>query len=188
MTAGCACKEVSLQLSYGHCVHLILHVEGDWECDRETMVEEMERRLASVEEYSQSAAFRKHFGQRVPVLRVQTAGIAPSVVEYLLAERGIEIENLRQELNPDGPNCVDCGRQHLSEAQAAMSARGWVCPSCHRARRLWLQPQQTRSPRLLQVPARVLWPLLAVLSTLFFVGVGYELSYLGRINQALLTR
>ncbi len=185
MTAGCACKEVSQQLSYGHCVHLILQIGGEWEHDREAMVEELERRREAAEQYAQSALFRKQFGRRVAVLRVQAAGVAPSIVEYLLAERGIEIENLQEEPHPDGPSCVDCGRQHLSDVQAVMSARGWVCPSCHRARRLWLLPRLTVDPGLFQVPARVLWPLLALISTLFFVGVGYELSNLGQINHAL---
>jgi hypothetical protein len=185
MTAGCACKEVSQQLVYAHCVHLVLHIRGDWERDREAMVEELEQRREAAEQYAQSGAFRKQFGRRVAVLRVQAEGVAPSIVEYLLAEQGIEIENLQEELHPDGPSCVDCGRQHLSEVQVVMSARGWVCPSCYRARRLWLQPRQTVDLSLFQVPALVLWPLLAILSTLFFVGVGFELSNLGQINQAL---
>ena len=185
MTAGCACKEVSQQLVYAHCVHLVLHIRGDWERAREAMVEELEQRREAAEQYAQSGAFRKQFGRRVAVLRVQAEGVAPSIVEYLLAEQGIEIENLQEELHPDGPSCVDCGRQHLSEVQVVMNARGWVCPSCYRARRLWLQPRQTVDLSLFQAPALVLRPLLAILSTLFFVGVGFELSNLGQINQAL---
>lgn len=188
MSARTACSEVTEHIALGHCVHLVIRLTGSWEQDRDKMVSELERRTESVEKYAQSAAFRKQFGNRVPVLRVQAEGPAPSIVEFLLAEQGIEVEDTTC-VTQDGPTCVDCQRDKLPEKKAAMSARGWVCPSCDRARRQRFSRRNARvSSSILAIPAPLLWPVLAMLTIGFFVGVGIELTNLGQISQSLRTR
>jgi hypothetical protein len=39
----------------------------------------------------------------------------------------------------------------------------------------------------LSIPAPLVWPVLAVITLGFFVGVGYELRNLGTINQSIKT-
>jgi ABC-type anion transport system duplicated permease subunit len=188
MTTMGSCQEISELRVLPFCVHLIVRIDGDWGQDRDRMVTELERRIHAVEKYAHSSAFRRQFGARVPVLRVQSAGAAPSIVDYLMSEQGIEVEDTT-ESDSHGPSCVDCDRINLPANKAVMSARGWVCPCCDRARRRRLSGTARQLPSgLLSIPAPLLWPLLVVITVGFFVGVGVELSNLGQINQSVRAR
>ena len=81
-------------LCHPQSVHLLIHLRGDWHSDRESLVAELLRRTESAQAYARSAAFLKAYPQRVGVVRVQTEGTAPSVIDSVLGERGIELENL----------------------------------------------------------------------------------------------
>ncbi|HMY57606.1 MAG TPA: hypothetical protein PK472_05100 [Pseudomonadota bacterium] len=188
MTRVGICEEVSELRLLPFCVHLIVRIEGRWDSDRDQMVAELERRVAGVEKYAHSASFRRQFGARVPVLRVQTAGAAPSVVEYLMREDGIELEDTTEQ-DSQGPSCVDCDRSNLPPKKALMSARGVVCPCCDRARRVRLSGPLRQLPSgALSIPAPLFWPLLVFVTVGFFVGVGVELRNLGQINQSVRMR
>jgi len=181
------CSEAKEQIVVSHCVHMVIELTGHWESDREQMVMELERKVAAVETYVASASFRKEFGARCPVLRVQAEGPAPSIVEHLLAEEGIEIEDTTA-TRSEGLCCVDCGRDKLPETAIAMSAHGWVCRSCDRARRRgFVRARNHTQLGFLSIPAPLVWPVLAVITLGFFVGVGYELRNLGTINQSIKT-
>lgn len=172
-------------LCHPQSVHLLIHLRGDWHSDRESLVAELLRRTESAQAYARSAAFLKAYPQRVGVVRVQTEGTAPSVIDSVLGERGIELENLAEPGPSDGPSCVQCGREHLSPSQAAMGEEGWTCPSCLRAWRLRSQPQRYAAPFSLTVPSKVVFSVLALLVGLFVVGIGYELGHLHRMNQVI---
>ena len=188
MTPIRLCPDVTDQRVLPLCVHLVLRIDGSWDTDRDHMVEELERRIASVDKYTDSAAFRNAFGARIPVVRVQTVGAAPSIVEYLMAEQGIEVEDLDRTESP-GHCCVDCDRSNLPQDKVVMSARGWVCPCCDRARRRRVRaPDRQQGSDVLSIPAPLLWPLLVVITVGFFMGVGVELGNLGQINQSLRIR
>lgn len=167
------------------CVHLIVHVRGDWEQGRSQRVEEAERRTQQAQTYARSPAFRQRFESRIGVVRMQTDGPVPSIVASVLAERGIEIEDLSVPPRADGPTCSFCGRSQLTEEQAAMTDSGWGCPSCFRAWSVKNQPQLDKPPRRIHIPARVLWPLLVILGLLFLYAVGNELRYLTHMNRII---
>jgi hypothetical protein len=167
------------------CVHLILHVRGDWEAGRGERVAEAERRTAAATRWAQSASFRSHFERRIGVLRMQTDGPVPSIVASVFAESGIEVEDLSLAPASDGPTCVSCGRSQLREEQAAMSDDGWNCPACLRAWNVRAQPSLGKPARRFFIPARVLYPLLLILGLLFIYAVGNELRYLSNMNRII---
>jgi hypothetical protein len=172
-------------LCHEHSVHIVIPIHGDWNQRREQMVFELEQRTQQALCYAESPQFRKRYQDRVGVVRVQTESEAPTVVEGVLAERGIELENVKQQRPLDGPSCALCPRQRLHPKQAAMSECGWVCPSCLRALSLRHQPQQRRTPIELRIPTRLVLPLVAVMASLFVIGVGYELRHLSQMNQVI---
>ncbi len=179
------CPELDeLRVAAG-CVHLILHVRGDWEAGRSERVAEAERRTQAAQTWARSASYRARYGRRIAVLRMQTDGAVPSIVASVFAESGIEIEDLSLPPAPDGPSCVSCGRTQLREDQAAMSDDGWCCPACLRAWNVRAQPSLAKPPRRLHIPARVLWPLLLLLGVVFVYLVGNELRYLSHMNRII---
>lgn len=179
------CPELDeLRVSSG-CVHLILHVRGDWDSGRSERVAEAERRTGAAARWAQSASFRRHYDRRIGVVRMQTDGPVPSIVASVFAENGIEIEDLSLPPASDGPTCAACGRVQLREEQAAMTDDGWNCPSCFRAWNVRAQPSLGKPARRFFIPPRVLWPMLLLLGVLFIYFVGSELRYLSHMNHII---
>lgn len=167
------------------CVHLILHVRGDWESGRSERVAEAERRTAAAARWAGSASFRSHYPGRLGVVRMQTDGPVPSIVASVFSESGIEVEDLSLPAADDGPTCVSCGRNRLREEQAAMTDDGWCCPACLRAWNVRAQPSLGKPARRLYIPPRVLWPFLIILGLGFLYAVGNELRYLSHMNRII---
>lgn len=124
------CPDIAALITTEHAVHLIVGIDGNWETEREALSAEVLRKTQAATAYAASAAFRKRFFPRIGVVRVKTSTEAPSIVAHLLAEQGIELENLGAARPQDGPSCIFCGREQLSSEQATMTDRGTACPSC----------------------------------------------------------
>lgn len=170
---------------YQHSVHLLIPLHGDWAQEHERMVAELQRRAAAATEYARTALFRRQYDGRVGVVRVQTTTPAPTIVESLLTEQGIELENVTEPSAADGPSCVFCTRQHLTPKQASMTDSGWACPACLVAWTRRQQPLERWTLRGLRLPMPIIFVALAAGALLFVMGVGYELQNLSHINQAV---
>src|SRR5262245_39287445 len=108
------CPDVDELVTTDSAVHLIVRVRGEWEVAREDTVAEVERRTLATTAFAQSAAFRARFGERIGVVRVQSATAAPSIVVHLLAEKGFELEDLSAARPADGQTCAFCKRERLT--------------------------------------------------------------------------
>jgi hypothetical protein len=125
-------------------VHLVFRVALDWETEREQAVAQMERKVAALQEYAASPAYRERFGQRPAVLRMRTPRPPPSVVEVVMTEAGVEVEVMVRPLPEKEVRCAICGRQGLEEQKVLMTSHGWACPSCFRAWQLFGERQAPR--------------------------------------------
>lgn len=187
MTAAAVpeCPEIQELVLTEHAVHLIVRVGGDWEAEREATSAELERLTGAATAFANSPAFRARYGSRIGVVRVQSQKAAPSVVSHLMAEQGIELEELTAEKPEAGERCHFCGREPLSVEQASLTDQGTACPSCFRAWTLQNQPQLMKKPRRFRIPPRLVLPLIAVLSLLFFAGLFYEFRRLNNMNSII---
>lgn len=179
------CQDIDALVSTEHAVHLIVKVSGDWDTGRDTVVADLERRTQAATAYAASLAFKTKFGPRIGVVRVQSPTPAPSIVEHLLNEQGIELEDLSAKAPDDGPTCGFCGREKLSSEQASMTDSGWACPSCLRAWNVKAQPELAKKPRQLRIPPRLIWPLVIFVMVVFAAGLYYELGRLNRMNRVI---
>jgi hypothetical protein len=179
------CPAVDALLENPRCVHLLVHIRGDWDRGREARVREAEERTSLAQSYAQSAPFRARYPGRIGVVRMQTDEAVPSVVASVLTERGIEVEDLSAPRDEGGPACATCGRDRLTPEQAAMTDEGWSCPSCFRAWTVRTQPQLAKPTRRIVIPPWLLWSALIVLGLLFLYAVGNELRYLTHMNRII---
>jgi len=125
-------------------VHLVFRVALDWETEREQAVAEMERKVAALQDYGASPAYRERYGQRPAVLRMRTPRPPPSVVEVVMNEAGVEVEVMVRPVPEKEVSCAICGRQGLEEENVLMTSQGWACPSCFRA---WRISGEKQAPR-----------------------------------------
>jgi hypothetical protein len=165
-------------------VHLILHIDHDWEKEREAAVAEVEHKTQAATAFAASPAFKARYGDRIGVLRVQSPTVAPSIVAHLLTEQGIELEHLGAPWpeNTESPRCSFCARDHLSVEQSAMTDSGWACPACFRAWTIKNQPQLLHKERRLRIPPRLVLPLILLVAVLFAIWAAYELRRLSAMN------
>lgn len=179
------CPEIHAVVPTEHAVHLLVQVGGDWEAEREQTSAELERLTSAAAAFASSPAFRERFGSRIGVVRVQSKSAAPSVVSHLMAEQGIELEDFSAERPEGGERCHFCGREHLTVEEASLTDQGTACPSCFRAWTLQNQPQLLKKPRRFRIPPRLVLPLIALLSLLFFAGLFYEFRRLNNMNSII---
>jgi hypothetical protein len=179
------CQDIDAVVTTEHAVHLIVKVDGDWEAARDALSAEVERRTRAATTYARGPEFAARYGKRIGVVRVQSPTAVPSIVAHLLAEQGIEVENLSITGPEDGPTCGACGRQRLTPEQAAVTDSGWACPSCLRAWNVKVQPDLLKKPRQLRIPPRLWLPLIIIVIALFAAGVYYELGRLNKMNRVI---
>lgn len=185
------CPEIRAVVATDMAVHLILRVDLDWEARREEAVAELERKTQAATAFAASPGFKARYGSRIGVLRVQCQHAPPSIVAHLLAEQGIELEDLRpaapagDTAAQDAPSCSFCGRERLPADKALMTDSGWACPACHRAWTLKNQPQLGQTPRRLRIPPRLIFPMLLLFAVVFAVFAYYELTRLNGMNQTI---
>lgn len=180
-----ACPEIAEVVTTDHAVHLIVAVRGDWAAEREATSAELERLIGAATAFAASPAFRERFGSRIAVIRAQSKSEPPSVVSHLMAEQGIELEDQSAPRPEGGERCHFCGREHLTEEQVSLTDEGSACPSCFRAWNVKNQPQLLEKPRRLRIPPRLVWPLVALFSLLFFAGLFYEFRRLNSMNSII---
>lgn len=181
--------EISEILVCDLAVHLILHIEGDWDGARQASTDELNRKTQVATAFARSPAFAAKFGARIGVLRVQTRHQAPSIVASLLHEQGIELEptaNALPTTDSEPPQtCCFCARGPLSAEQAQMTDSGWACPSCLRAWTVKQQPELMRPPRQLSIPRKLWLPLAILVAALFCIGTYLELRRLNRASNII---
>lgn len=155
-------------------VHLVFRVALDWETEREQAVAQMERKVAALQKYAASPAYRERFGQRPGVLRMRTPRPPPSIVDVVMTEAGVEVEVMVRPVPEKEVRCAICGRQGLEEQKVLMTSHGWACPSCFRAWRLFGEtqaPKPTAEERATRTIRRRL-PLVIVLLALVLILIG----------------
>lgn len=200
------CPEIHSTVTTELGVHLILHIDKDWDADRQAAVAELERKTQAATAFAASPEFKARFGTRIGVLRVQSSAAAPSIVAHLLSEQGIELEHLPGSAAADpragdsagspgtpadataeaeAPGCSFCGRQHLPPEKATMTDSGWACPACFRVWTLKTQPQLLTKERRLRFPPRLILPLIIAVAVLFALGAYYELRRLNSMNRVI---
>ena len=81
------CPEITSLVSTDMAVHLIIHIDHDWETDRQAAVAEVERKTQAATAFAASPAFKARYGARIGVLRVQSAGVAPPSWRHLLPSK-----------------------------------------------------------------------------------------------------
>lgn len=155
-------------------IHLVFRVALDWETEREQAVAQMERKVAALQEYAASPAYRERFGPRPAVLRMRTPRPPPSVVEVVMNEAGVEVEVMVRPVPEKEIRCAICGRHGLEEQKVLMTNHGWACPSCFRAWRIFgeTQAQRPAAGERATRPLRRRLPLVVALLVLALAVIG----------------